>query len=126
MNKIKFENYKSQRMKSDGLPIISIIGKGGFGFSSSFLNKYEPNKPKYVGLKYAQDMDYIYIGFVFSNEKKDSYLKIHYPKSTNGLVIATGFFNLYKINAEKYRDRYTAEEYSEDDPSKIYMIKVKK
>ena len=126
MKKLKFELYKSKGTRSSGKePMISIIGRGGFGFNTNFVEKYIPEKPKFLNLTYAQDMDYIYIGFSFSKKEKENALKVYYPKK-NGIVLSIGFFKTYGINPEKYKTRYSFEEIEDTELGKLFVIKLRK
>lgn len=124
-NNLKFEAYESNKIKN-GKPVISIISKG-IGFSSSFIRKYIPQKPSFVGLRYAQDDENIYIGFSFSNERENipGAMKITYPKE-NGLIQCAAFFKKYEINKEEYNKKYDVEEVENKEYGKMFIIKMKK
>lgn len=124
--KLKFEEYELGSRKSDGVPEVSVISRGGFFFTASFVHKFIPHRPTYVILKYTQDQEYIYVGFLFSKEKRKNGLKVSYPKKSYGGILATGFFNKYHIDSKKYKGRYVAEEYIVDLAEKLFFIKLKK
>jgi hypothetical protein len=125
-NNLTFEDYEAGKVKPNGDAFISILKKGGFGLSSKFLEEFCPEKPKYVLLKYTQDIDYIYIAFKFTNNKEKNSLGIYYPKLKNGLIMATGFFNKFGINSAKYKGRYQVEQYHDDLSGELIVIKLKK
>ncbi len=122
---IEFTRYQVERTKATGKD-ISIIKRGGFGLSANFVSKNIPDRPKHVALNYAQDIEYIYVGFSFSKEKKKDYLTINYPKGKNGLLISSGFFKKYGIDAKKYFGSYPAEEHNDNTLGKMFVIKIKK
>lgn len=124
--KIKFEQYEPTRIRSGGDPIITVLSKAGFGFSSSFIKKNTPDKPKFISLNYSQDMDYIYVGFLFNSKPVKGALKMSYSKGQNGVIQTIGFFKKYGIKPGKFKGKYDPFEYNDEELGKLYVIKLKK
>ncbi len=123
---LEFEKFVSGKGAPSRDPVVSIHSKGGVGFNNSFVSKYMGDKPAYVGLTYAQDVNNVYIGFFFSKERSHGMLKIQYPRPSYGLFQCKAFFKRYGIDYEKYCDRYEAIEYDDRKLGRLLVIKLRK
>jgi hypothetical protein len=124
---LKFEAFEGKVLKI-GKPEVSIMRSGAIGFSTSFMKKYKLENSRYVGLRFASDEEYFYIGFSFFVDSAASQkrFKIYYPKPNYGVIAAKSFFDSYQITPVQYKRRYPAEVYDDAKFGRMYVIKLPK
>lgn len=126
---LKFEVFENKSGVFGKDPSISIMTKGGIGFSTAFVRKYISESPKFATLSYAQDEESIYVGFSFTNnEQKPGVMKMFYPGKNKqyGSIQCVSFFKKHDLDYKKYADKYRVERYEDKKLGKLFIIKIKK
>lgn len=124
---IKFETFLEPKGWFGGEPEIGILEKGGFSFSTAFNKKYKLAEMNHIVLHFAEDQDYYYVGFSFSNDDKiPGTMKVYHPKKEYGIVQCISFFKKFSLDCAKYKGRYKVELQESRDGSNMYIISVRK
>ena len=103
---------------------ITVSRSNSIGFPTRFYADNNIGKFKYVVLYWDEKEKAI--GILFTNDESEkSKFSIIRNEKYGGMISAKSFFNQYKIDVGKYRNKYEWEKFNQEGAGELYVIRLR-